>query len=195
MRIGVIAPVTAVVGTATPVAFGVIIGERPSMLAWVGVGIAVTAIVLIAWPTGRLHDQGTGGLPAVAVACTAGLAFGLFGIFISRTGDTSGLWPLVSARVASVGIVATAATVVRKPLIPADGRRLAVGAGLLDMAANVLFLLAVRRALLSLVVVIMSMYPAATIGLARIVLKEQFGTAQIIGLGLGVVGIGMIVLG
>ena len=48
MSIAVVAPVSAVMGTATPVVFGVVIGERPSTLAWVGMGIAALAIVLIA---------------------------------------------------------------------------------------------------------------------------------------------------
>jgi drug/metabolite transporter (DMT)-like permease len=83
----------------------------------------------------------------------------------------------------------------RLPVARIEGRALAVGAGSLDMIANVLFLVAIRQELLSLVAVIMAMYPASTISLARIVLHERIGRAQAAGLVLGVVGVTLIVMG
>jgi len=195
MRIGIVAPVTSLVGTATPVVFGVLAGERPSVLAWVGIPLAIAAVVFIASPGPEASDTGTGGLRAVAIATLAGVAFGLFGVFIAETSGESGLWPLVGARGASVAMVLVAVLVRKRPLIPAQSRGQAAVAGALDMAANVLFLLAVRRELLSLVAVIMSMYPAATIALARVVYQERIGIMQAVGLAVGAVGVTLIVLG
>lgn len=194
LRMAVVAPVTAVVGTGSPVIFGVLIGERPEALAWLGVALALIAVVFIATPGSRSERDRVGGWLAVGYGAAAGFTFGLFGILISRTSEVSGLWPLVGARGASLLTVAVAAFALRRPLVPSAGRRLSVGAGLLDMAANVMFLIAVRRELLSLVAVIMSMYPASTIALARVVIGERVGRVQSGGLVLAAVGVSLIVL-
>lgn len=195
MRIGVIAPVTALVGTATPVIFGVAIGERPGLVAWFGIVVAVGAILLIASPPKDQEDLAPGGIRAVAVASIAGVAFGLFGIFISRTAVESGMWPLVGARVASIAVMVLAIVVLRRSFVPTGAQVPSAAAGLLDMAANVLFLLAVRRELLSLVTVIMAMYPASTVGLARVVFHERISRGQAVGLAIGALGVALIVLG
>ncbi len=193
-RIGVTAPVTAVFGTATPVVFGIWDGERPMPLAWLGIALALMAIVLIAFPTGEASPALIGGTRAVAYGATAGVAFGMFGVLISRTSDSSGIWPLVGSRGASVALLVLITLASRRPMVPREARGLAITAGSLDMVANVLFLIAVRQELLSLVAVIMAMYPASTIGLARFVLQERIGRAQTVGLGLGVIAVTLIVL-
>ena len=193
-RIGVTAPVTAVMGTATPVVFGIWDGERPGSLAWVGMVLALVAIVLVALPSGQESKDLVGGWRAVTYGAVAGVAFGLFGVFISRTTDASGLWPLVGSRGASVLMLFLVVLALRKPIIPTEARGLSIGAGSLDMIANIMFLLAIRQELLSLVAVIMAMYPASTISLARFVLHERIGRAQAGGLVLGAIGVTMIVL-
>lgn len=194
-RMSVTAPVTALAGTASPVVFGIAIGERPSAVAWLGILVGLAAIVLIARSP---HDPDSGlrgGGWSVLLGGSAGLAFGLFGILISRTGVESGLWPLVGARGASITLLVIVALVWHRPIIAPDARGLAAWAGVLDMAANVMFLVAVRQELLSLISVIMAMYPVATVALARAVLGERLQRIQVIGLIGGAVAIGLIVLG
>lgn len=194
-RIGVTAPVTALFGTATPVLFGIWDGERPAPLAWLGIVLAVLAIVLVVRSPSHEPDGSHGAANAVLLGSVAGVAFGLFGVLISHTSDGSGVWPLVGSRVTSVALLLIVVAVARLPVARIEGRALAVGAGSLDMIANVLFLVAIRQELLSLVAVIMAMYPASTISLARIVLHERIGRAQAAGLGFGVVGVTLIVMG
>lgn len=193
-RMSIVAPVAALVGMAAPVVFGVAAGERPAALAWLGVAVAFPAVVLIA----RTRDRGSPGSNALRAAwlgIVVGLMFGLFGILISRTGDDSGLWPLLAARVASIVMMSGFAAATRRRLLPGRGvRRLVVSAGLLDMTANILFLLAVREELLSLVAVIMSVYPAATVGLARVVLGEKVEPLQGVGMALALAGVTLIAL-
>ncbi|MEE9206452.1 MAG: DMT family transporter [Acidimicrobiia bacterium] len=193
-RIGVTAPVTAVFGTATPVLFGIWDGERPETLAWAGMLLALVAIVFVALPSGEESSDLLGGWRAVSFGAVAGVAFGLFGVFISRTSDTSGLWPIVGARGASVLLLFLVVLALRKPVVPTEARSLSIGAGILDMVANVMFLLAIRRELLSLVAVIMAMYPVSTISLARFVLHERIGRVQASGFALGAIGVTLIVL-
>jgi drug/metabolite transporter (DMT)-like permease len=193
-RMSVTAPVTAVFGTTSPVVFGIAIGERPSALAWSGIALGLGAIVLMARTPEDPDSDLDGGLRAVLLGATAGLAFGLFGILISRTGTDAGLWPLVAARIASLSLLSIVALISRRPFIAPHGRGLAAWAGFLDMAANVMYLVAVRQELLSLVTLIMAMYPVATVGLARFVLHEKIDRWQVVGFAAGAVAIVMIVL-
>lgn len=194
-RMSVTAPVTAVFGTASPVVFGVAIGERPSAVAWLGVALGTVAIVLIARSPGQRDPDLRGSGWSVLYGAAAGLAFGIFGILISRTGSESGLWPLVGARGASILLLTVVALSLRRPIIAPSGRGLAAWAGALDMAANVMFLAAVRQELLSLIAVIMAMYPAATVGLARVVLHERLERLQVVGLVAGALAIALIAAG
>jgi drug/metabolite transporter (DMT)-like permease len=191
-RISVAAPVAAVVGTALPVLFGVAIGERPAPMAWAGMLLAIPAVVSL---SASRRDSG----PVVRAAwlgAIAGAAFALFGILISRTGSDSGMWPLVAARFASVITLGVGALAWGRPLIaPRVHWPLITVSALLDIAGNVLFLVAVRRELLSLVAVIMSLYPAATLALARIVLGERLTGQQWVGVTLAAGAVVLIALG
>ncbi|MFN0089658.1 MAG: EamA family transporter [Acidimicrobiales bacterium] len=126
----------------------------------------------------------------------SGLGFGFFFVLLDRTSSDAGLWPLVSARAASVGMFAVAACVTRRALLPGRGSRLsAATAGLLDGAAAALFLAASRAGALSVVVVLASLYPAVTVVLARLVMKERLSRRQIGALCAAAIAVSVLVLG
>ena len=232
-----VAPVTALLAAAVPVAAGFVQGERPGGLALVGMVAGVAAIVLVSAEGGGSLRPAD--LRGVTYALGAGLGFGLFFVALSYTDDGSGLWPLVGARAASVTVVGLAALAgafdariprrgnAPSPTRPAppdardgsasshavaeaadrgrpatadgqDGRNrsqavlgaspwlLTAGAGALDVAANVLYLLAIREGLLTVVSVLASLYPASTVLLAGVVLRERFEPLQRVGLVLAV---------
>ncbi|HWC15071.1 MAG TPA: EamA family transporter [Actinomycetota bacterium] len=200
-RMSVVAPITAVEAACVPVIFGLIRGERPGAIALMGIVVAVIAVGLISAapepaPPGQPHVR-QGRLPAgVPHALGAGAAFGAFFIFLDHAGDYAGLWPLVGARIASLSIAGTAILVsIRTLRVPRGTGRAIAGAGALDFTANVFYLLASRAGLLSLVAVITSMYPASTVLLARIVLKERLVATQLAGLACAVAGVIMIATG
>ncbi|MGQ0431955.1 MAG: EamA family transporter [Microthrixaceae bacterium] len=181
-----VAPVTALLAAAVPVVVGFAQGERPAGTAVVGMIGALAAIVLVsAEGGGSLRPSD---LRGVQLALGAGLGFGLFFVALSYTDDSAGMWPLVAARTASVVVVGLLAVGGRiGAQIPrGHARRLTAGAGALDVAANVLYLLAVREGLLSVVSVLSSLYPASTVVLAWIVLRERFAPMQRVGLLLAV---------
>jgi drug/metabolite transporter (DMT)-like permease len=186
---GVVAPITAVGAAVVPLVVGLATGERPDPLALVGAAIALGAVALVAGggPTG-----GSGTRPLL-LAVGAGAAFGLVFVLLGATDESSGFWPLLGGRVASVGLLLAWLIRSGTPFVPLPGTRLVVvGAGLLDVTANGLYLLAVREGLLSLVAVLSSLYPAATVVLARVVLHERLQPAQVAGLGLGLAGVTLI---
>ena len=194
---GVVAPITGVGAVALPVLVGTVSGHSPSSLAWVGIALAVTAIVLAS----RDGDHGTpdGGPPAtgrpagVLEAIGSGLGFGTLFTLLGQTAPATNLWPLVPLRLSTVLVLLVAAMVTRTRL--AAPRHLwlhLVGIGALDNVANVAYLLATRRGLLALVAVVSSLYPVATVVLARVVLHERLARHQVVGLVLAVVAVALI---
>ncbi len=193
----VVAPITAVCAAALPVMAGLALGERPPPVALAGIALAFAAVVLIS----REDDQAAEplGRPTVPMArmiveaVGAGLAFGLFFILLDRTSPDSGLWPLLAARFASIGLFAAVAAATRRSPRPAPSAMPVVAAaGVCDMAANVLYLLAVRGGLLSIVAALTSLYPASTVLLARWWLGERLGRAQAAGLGCAALAVTLI---
>jgi drug/metabolite transporter (DMT)-like permease len=180
---GVVAPLTAVASAVVPVAVGIALGERPPLLAYAGVGLALLGVVLVSrGPTeDPAHARVT--VRVVGIALLAGVGFGLYFVLLAQAPTGSGGWPLLVSRLASALVVtALAVGTGRAGRLTGGVGRLAVAAGALDALANLAYLLAVRQGLLSLVAVVVALYPAATILLARLVLGERTGPAQRVGL-------------
>jgi drug/metabolite transporter (DMT)-like permease len=178
------APVFSLIGLTVPVVFGLVMGERPSPLAWLGVALAGIAIPLLS-----ITGEGPGHHPrahvrrTLMVAILAGLVIGWFLVFVARIGGEAGLVPLVVARGVMMGLIAGWYLTRRQRLVPPAGTRLpALSAGALDSTANVAFLVAVHRAPLVLVSTLVSLAPAATVLIARLALGERWTVAQGAGL-------------
>ncbi len=190
--VAVASPLASVVGAAIPVVLGVASGERPSALAWTGIGLALPAIVLLT--AGRVPgDERQGVRRAVLLGSAAGIGFGLFFFAISRTSHDSGLWPLLAARVSTIGIVAAFAGVTGRPLRPGPLGIVALS-GALDMSANIAFLLASRMGLLTVAAVVTSLYPGPTVLLALLFFREKLGFLRAAGLALALAGVALISL-
>lgn len=203
----VVAPISAVTSAVVPILVGLGIGETPSAPDWVGIALALPAVALISregtadparQETEPLEERSTksSNRAGVTAGLLAGLGFGSFVVLITRTGSTSGLWPLVSARLSAstVTLVVLVATGLLGALRRGRGLNLALAAGVLDASSNVLLLEAGRRGLLVLVGVIGSLYPASTIVLARVVLGERLQRQQLAGLALAVAAVILVAL-
>jgi drug/metabolite transporter (DMT)-like permease len=190
----VVAPITAVVSAVVPVAVGIAIGERPSAWALIGVALALAAVALVSGLLG-VADRPTAKVIGL-LAVVAGVGFGLLFVFLDRTSDDSGLWPLLIGQVVSITLMAGAALATREPptlVRPVIGLTALAGTG--SVIANVCYLLATRRGLLSLVAVITSLYPATTVGLATILDGERLSRSQVMGMGLALVAVGLVSAG
>jgi drug/metabolite transporter (DMT)-like permease len=190
----VVAPTTAVLAVAIPVLTSIALGERPGWLAIAGILLGIGAIALVSRPT--VNAEAPPRTSGLGVALVAGVAIGLFLLALAQTRPASGLWPLLTARLASVGLFAVIAAVGRRSVrMPAKLAAIAVGGGALDMLANTLYLLAAQIGPLSPVVTLSSLYPASTVLLARAVLGERLNAWQTAGVAAALVAVLLIVRG
>src|SRR6266496_4998472 len=162
-------------------------------LALAGVGVALVAAAIVG--RGAEHDPAAAISPRLelALGAGAGVGFGVVFILLAESSSGSGMWPVFIARCVSVPLLAVVAIVLgRSPRMARADIAPVAGAGLCDVGANALVVLAVRRGLLSLVAPVASLYPATTVVLARLVLHERIGRQRAGGLALGLVGLALI---
>ena len=195
----VVAPVTGVVAAALPLLWGLLSGEQIETVALIGVAAGLVAIVAIS----AVPDPAAAALDgarerrwvSVLTALAAGGGFGAFYIVLGRTSPDSGMWPLVAARGVSVLVMVPVVAALRTRFVPRTSRATVAGAGIFDSGANALYLLATRHGSITIAALLASLYPAATVVLARLVHRERLGTVQLGGLALAAVAVVLISLG
>ena len=186
----IVAPITAVACATLPVGWGLFSGEKLATQQVVGVFVGLLAIFLVSWTPGkRTSIKGL----LILEALIAGFSFGAFFIVIDGTSETTAPWPVVGSRVFSV-LAIFLFVIIRKKSIKPEGNSAPyiIGAGFFDTLANIALLAALNKGLLSLVSILASFYPAVTVLLARLFLKEIMSTSQLIGLALGLTSIGLL---
>jgi drug/metabolite transporter (DMT)-like permease len=189
-RMGVAAPITGVVAALLPVVVGLISEGLPDTSHLLGFALALISVFLVSYSAGTTWNSSGAGL-----AVLGGIGFGLFLVFAGQVSDSAVFWPLVAARGASTTMM-TVLILRRKLAIPSE-RRLWMPmllAGGLDALGNVFYVLASQAGRLDVAAVLSSLYPAMTILLARLVLKEHFGRIQFVGIVLALLAIALIVL-
>ena len=193
---GIVSPVSAVLGASVPVLYGLAFrGEHPTALAAIGILAALAAVVLVSAEPGARTERKHFFPPGIPEGLLAGVAFGAYFIALAQTRADAGMVPLFAARVTSLILLvaggfafggATNVRLARPALVPV------VLCGALDMSANVLYVLAAHRGLLAIVAVLTSLYPAATVALASLTLRERLGRLQWIGVALALGGAAVI---
>ncbi len=193
-RMGVVAPVSGVGAALVPVAVGVLTGERPELLVWVGILVALPGIWLVAsQPAGRL---GAGAGSGLTDGVLAGLGFGTLFAALAQIPEESGFLPLALNQVVAGVAVVAVATALRSPWLPREPQALAgVVSGILGALATGAFLVATHHGYLTVTAVITSLYPAFTVLLAASLLREHVHRAQAMGLALCAVAIALVAAG
>ena len=202
----VVAPVSAC-GAIVPVAAALLTGDQPGALAGLGVLAAITGVVLVSRTPGGTPGTpgGTRGSPGgpgragrvLAMALGSALGFGLFYVFVDAgtTGSRGGpLWVIAGARASSLVTLSTIALVGRGSALRWPGRRIGPVAlvGIGDTGANLLFAYAATAGNLAVVGVLGSLYPVATVVLARWLLDERLTGGQNAGVVLALTGVGLL---
>ena len=173
-RMGIVAPVAAVVTGILPVLVGMRTEGVPDRLQLAGFGLALVSIWIVARPDGEVDTH-----RGIGLAVLAGVGFGLFLVAGKQAGHHGVFWPMVAARFASTLLMLLLAA-----SVPADGRSLRAAlmptlfAGLGDSAGNALFIAATRHGRLDVAAVLSSLYPASTVVLAKLLLKERISPIQ-----------------
>lgn len=189
-RMGIVAPVSAVLGAALPVLFTAFTEGLPRQLQLLGFGLAIVSIWLLSRP------ERLGVYPAeIGMALLAGLGFGGFFIGIGQVSEAAVFWPLVAGRLAACTAMAVFALSTRRPILPSPfPAGLLLLAGILDVTGNLFFLLAMQLGRMDVTAVLGSLYPAVTAVLAWLVIKEHMARLQMIGVAAAVAAIVMITL-
>ena len=187
-RMGIVAPVSAVLATSVPVVFTAVTVGLPHELQLFGFGLALISIWLLSRP------ERFGGRPAgLGMALLAGLGFGLFFTALDQVGKDTVFWPLVAGRLASCLVMVVFALVTRRPLIPPHAPFWQMTlAGVLDVEGNFFFLLAIQGGRLDIAAVLGSLYPAVTALLARLITLERMARLQVIGVVIAILAIALI---
>jgi drug/metabolite transporter (DMT)-like permease len=210
-KMGLTAPIAALLGAAIPTLADIAIEGAPHAWTFAGFALAIVAIWLITRaeparkpePDDKLNEWGrallpvptqpcdqiddeekTGAVPkGVAVAALAGVGFAAFYLCIRQAGAGSPLWIAAVSRLASFIVTAVAVISTGAPIrLDLPGAAMAAVAGSFDITGSALFIFASQHGRLDEAVVISSLYPAVTVILARLVLKEHFSRWRFIGL-------------
>ena len=209
----VAATLSAVGAAGFSVLAGLLLGERPTALALIGIALALPAIAGVSASAGGPEaEEATGASPpspgksaitgrrwvpaGVSYGLVAGACFALLFIGLNQAGSGSGLWPVFCSQVAAllaVGCVAAFTGDLRLP--EARGGRPAAVAGLTGGPGTICFFIATHHGLLAVTAVITSLYPAVTIMLARVMLGERLTAIRLAGLSLAAASVALIAAG
>lgn len=192
--ISVISPLTAILAAGLPVGVGLALGERPGAIAGVGAVLALTAVVLVSREASDEDVRPHRFTRTVAwLTAGAGIGFGLNFVLLAQAPHEARLWPLVFGRAMATAIVLAAAAFTSNLRLPQGiPLKLALTAAAFDVTANVTQLLALQSSMLSLASVLMSLYPAFTVLLAIVVLRERVTRGQMVGMALALAAVAMI---
>lgn len=195
-RMGVVAPMTAVLTAAIPVVVGISAEGVPSLWVLAGFALALTAVWLLSGggnTDGIRRDE-------LGLALLAGLGFAFFFVFIDQISIGVVFWQLTAARLASVLLLLLFILGrrwwggVRPASLPRSLLPIIALSGILDSGGNYFFALATQSGRLDIAAVLASLYPASTVLLARLVLKETLGPRQWLGVAVALVALILITL-
>ncbi len=187
-KMGINAPLSAVITALLPLGFSFVTEGLAGPVRIAGFVLALISIWVIAAPRtmGEQRQQGIG------LAIVAGIGFGGFLVLMKLAGGGV-FWPLSSARAASFLLILTIVLLSGAARQSCGGMlRYMVLAGILDSAANALYVAAAQRGRLDSAAVLSSLYPASTVILARIVLKEHWSRIQALGMVLAMLAVVLI---
>jgi drug/metabolite transporter (DMT)-like permease len=187
---GVVAPIAAL-GVMVPLYWGLWLGEFPVALQIVGICVALVGVVLASGP----ELVGPSARRPLVLAVLAAVGFGSSMLFFAEGSRND---PISALLIMKVSIVAPLLIVIGRADRPAVDR----GHGLIllliagaDVGANLAFGYASRLGLLSIVAVLGSLYPVATVLLARWVHGERIAPIQHAGVAAALTGVVLIGLG
>lgn len=175
---GPAAPISAVVTGSVPVMVGLAVDGLPGPSQMIGFALAAVGVWLIA---GVASQRGGKISREMGLAALSGVGFGVLFVCLDLAGGQSAavFWPLLAARIASLSVLTTVAARRGQALIPPRNRWALIALiALTDTAGNVFFIWASQSGRLDIAATLGSLYPAATVLLARQILRERLTRQQ-----------------
>jgi len=208
----ILSPLAAFVSAVFPIAWALASGESLSQLGLVGLGVGLVAVVLVAFIPEKNAVRPS--LRGVLYAVSSGILIGAFLICIDRAPNDAGLYPLIANRFANALIMGGAILVIfivdrirsTRAVVTSNDERavrrtgwragltLALICGVIDGTGNALLLAGIQLGDLSVMSVLTALYPAGTIILAAVLLKERVARVQAIGLVFAIVAAALLAL-
>lgn len=187
----VVAPTSAVIGAALPVIFGMTINGFPETIKLAGFGLAFIGIWMVSRVSG---ESGKVTSNSLLMAVLAGIGFGGFYIFITLAGPKSTFTPLIISRTTFFVTTSILMITLHRKMGRAIWSPTVWMTGLFDAGGNALYMLAKQFTRIDVAVVLSSLYPAMTVILSRIFLKERISRYQWFGVGVCFAAIVLITL-
>ena len=192
--ISIVAPIAAT-GAVIPVAFGIALGDRPSAVQLAGFPLAIGGAALASRATGSSVDSGrmAAGVPWALVAA---IGFGAYFVPMHEASDVDFLWAALVFKLGVAAMLLAAYAAVRPRVRLARWDVAAIAAiAVFDSTANVLFAASSTFGLVSVVSVLASLYPVATVALAWLYLRERIEAVQRAGVALALAGVVLVSAG
>ena len=188
------APVSAVVGAAIPVLVGAFTQGFPKVTTIAGIFLGLIAILLIANQKDETRSISFK-LKKLSLPLIAGIVFGLFFVLLHAASQSASLWPIIATRITSIIFLILIAFFLGKPRFPArQFWPLVILSGIMDTGGNAFYVFAGQIGRLDIAAVLSSLYPAGTVLLAWLILKERAAPIQILGIAAAFIGILLIVI-
>jgi drug/metabolite transporter (DMT)-like permease len=192
-RMGMVAPVSAVGAAVLPVLVGVVLGERPTWLAWLGVLVALPGIWLVSRGS---TASATGTRGALVDGAAAGAGFGVLFVALGQISRDAGFLPLAANQFFGALLTVAVAAALGQDWRPRWGVLPWGGAsGALGAAGTLTFLLSTHATDLGVAAVLTSLYPAVTVLLALVVLGERLAGGQRLGIGICTLAVATLAIG
>ncbi len=197
----VVAPLTAITSAAVPAIWGIGRGEQLSGLGWLGIGLALLAVLLVSMTKDDPDSAAPVTVQVVAESLLAGVGFGALFVLFDATSEASAPWPVAGARIFTASILVAFIVVGSmrsgEPILPTGRSAFALIAavGIFDTFSNITFIYAANAGQLSVVGVLSALYPISTVILARVILGERMTRVQGVGFLAAMVGTELLVIG
>ncbi len=191
-EMGASAAVSGVLAAAIPALVSSATEGIPGARRIAGFLVAGVAIWLIAAGKARNEERST-----MVLAIGAGAGFGLYFTALKFASHAGVFWPMANARMGSLTTCALMLLFLgRRQAAPMHWRVVfwALSTALFDTSGNLLYVVATRAGRLDVAAVLASLYPASTILLAGVLLKERLTKRQVTGMAVAVGAVVMISL-
>ena len=190
----IVAPISAT-GVALPVIVGIATGDRPGPVVVAGLIVTTVGVIMASREVHEDEQRAIAARTAIGLALLAAVGFGLYFIGADVAADDSVLWTVLLGRIVAIPFVGAAVLARGVPLPRGGDLAVLCAAGATDLGATALYGLANTHGALSIVSVVGSLYPLATVVLARAILDERIRAFQAAGVVAALTGVALIALG